>query len=326
MPQNATFLSLIIRNYFFLRIFPIEIIHIFIYTVLMRLVTAIVMLAAIILISYPVCAEKASTIDELAARYSIDICAGCHEEKHSEWKSSTMGNSVIDLRVLGGWRTFIKLELDKDEALSRKDLTICISCHVPQIEDAVPELVEHIAELVITALEDKEDGKREAAIKELSKLNLNCLGCHNLKALGFDKIPEKDVIYTPNEIDGSAHRAAGFRTIKSDFLKTPGFCAQCHHCPPSVPWEDCPTLYTTYIEDYVNRGGDKTCQDCHMPGEERSHKFFGPDDPEFLKSALSIDLRARPTKIINAGEGEMSPAMVIEVSLRNHAGHVIPHG
>lgn len=296
------------------------------YNITMRILSIIILLISISLIPYPACAKKASTIDELAAMYSIDICAGCHEGKHSEWKSSTMGNSVIDPRVLRGWRTFIKLELDKEEALSRKDLIICISCHVPQIEDAVPELTEQIAELVITAVEDKEDAKREAAKRELSKLNLNCLGCHNLKALGFDKKPEKGVIYTPNEIDGSAHSAAGFRTIKSSFMKTPDFCAQCHHCPPSVPWEDCPTLYTTYIEDFVERGGKETCQDCHMPGEKRSHAFLGPGNHEFLKSALSINLNARPTKIINPNEGELTPAVAIEVSLRNHAGHVIPHG
>lgn len=278
------------------------------------------------LIPYQSDAEKASTIDELAEMYSIEKCAICHEEKHREWRGSTMGNSVIDPRVLRGWRTFIRLELDQDETLSRKDQTICISCHAPQIQDATPELVEHIADLVIIAVEDEEETERESAWRELSKLNLNCLGCHNLRALGFGKIPEKGVIYTPNKIDGSAHKAAGYGTIQSKFLKTPNFCAQCHHCPPSVKWEECPTLYTTFVEDYVKRGGEKTCQDCHMPGEQKRHKFLGPEDHEFLQSALTIDLKARQTKIINPYDVELSPALMIEVTLKNHAGHVIPHG
>ena len=54
--------------------------------------------------------------------------------------------------------------------------------------------------------------------------------------------------------------------------------------------------------------------------------FHRADDPEFLKSALSINLKARATKLINPYEGVMTPAVVIDVSLRNHAGHVIPHG
>ena len=292
----------------------------------MRIFLTIILLISAGLTPNHAYANKAATIDELAEMFSIEICAGCHEEKHAEWKSSTMGNSVIDPRVLNGWRTFIRLELDREETLRRKDLTICISCHVPQIEYAEPALIEHIADLVITAVEDKASAKREAAKKELSKLNLNCLGCHNLKALGLEGKPERGVIYVPNEIDGSAHEAAGFRTVTSGFMKTPDFCAQCHHCPPSVPWEDCPTLYTTYIDDFVNRGGTETCQDCHMPGEKKSHKFLGPDNLEFLKSALSVNLDARPTKIINTYEGEMTPAVVLKVSLRNNTGHVIPHG
>jgi hypothetical protein len=285
----------------------------------------------ILLLTFSLVAErsfagKASTIDELVEMYDITPCAACHEEKHSEWKRSTMGNSVADPRVLRGWRTFIRLELDDEETLSRKDLTICIGCHVPHIQDALVELVEHIAALVLTAVEDSDTAKRASAKEELSKLNLNCLGCHNLKALGFDKTPEKGVIYTPNKIDGAAHSAAGYRTVTSPFLKTSDFCAQCHHCPPSVPWEDCPTLYTTYIEEFVNKGRSETCQDCHMPGEERSHLFLGPDDTDFLKSALTTSMQARPTKLINTAEGAYIPALVIEVSLRNNAGHVIPHG
>jgi hypothetical protein len=292
----------------------------------MKNILIFILLVAFSLVTERAYAEKAMTIDELVEMYDITPCAGCHEEKHSEWKGSTMGNSVIDLRVLRGLRTFIKLELDEEETLNRKDLTICISCHVPHIQDASEELVEYIAELVVTAVEDTETGKREVAKEELSKLNLNCLGCHNLKALGFDKTPEKGVIYTPNDVDGSYHSAAGYKTVTSPFMKTSDFCAQCHHCPPSVPWEDCPTLYTTYIEDFVNKGRNETCQDCHMPGEERRHLFLGPENADFLKSALTISLKARQTKLINTAEGAYIPALVIETSLRNNAGHVIPHG
>jgi cytochrome c553 len=264
----------------------------------MKNILIFILLVAFSLVTERAYAEKAMTIDELVEMYDITPCAGCHEEKHSEWKGSTMGNSVIDLRVLRGLRTFIKLELDEEETLNRKDLTICISCHVPHIQDASEELVEYIAELVVTAVEDTETGKREVAKEELSKLNLNCLGCHNLKALGFDKTPEKGVIYTPNDVDGSYHSAAGYKTVTSPFMKTSDFCAQCHHCPPSVPWEDCPTL----------------------------HLFLGPENADFLKSALTISLKARQTKLINTAEGAYIPALVIETSLRNNAGHVIPHG
>jgi hypothetical protein len=109
-------------------------------------------------------------------------------------------------------------------------------------------------------------------------------------------------------------------------MKTSDFCAQCHHCPPSVPWESCPTLYTTYIEDFVNKGRDETCQACHMEGKKRNHNFLGPDNPEFLKSAVTLNVIARPTKYIDTYEGTMIPALSMKVQLTNNAGHTIPHG
>jgi len=271
-------------------------------------------------------AKKATTIDELAGMYDISLCADCHEDKYEEWKTSEMGNSVIDPRVLRGWRAFIRLELDQEPTMSRKDLTICLNCHVPQIKDATEELVVHIADLVITAVEDKDEGKREAAKNELSKLNLNCLGCHHLRARGFEGEPEEDVIYGPKEIDYSPHEGMGFKTKRSELMTKSDFCAQCHHCPPNVPWEQCPTLYTSYVEGYLEKGGSKTCQDCHMEGEKRVHKFYGPDDPEFLRSAITLKIKARPTKYIDMYESRFIPAVVLEVELKNNAGHVLPHG
>lgn len=292
---------------------------------LFAVIILVISLAFIPQISY---SKKASTIDELVKMYDITLCATCHEDKYEEWKSSTMGNSVIDPRVLRGWRTFIRLELDEEETMSRKDLTICLGCHVPQIKDATPELVVHISELVITAVEDEDKSKKEAAKKELSKLNLNCLGCHNLRSRGLDGNTKEGTIYVPHDIDGTAHKAAGFDTVKSEYLKTSDFCAQCHHCPPSVPWKQCPDIYTSYIENFIHEGRKETCQDCHMKGEKgnRNHKFFGPEDPDFIRSAIILKMDARPTKQIDTYESRFAPALAIEIELMNNGGHVLPHG
>lgn len=271
-------------------------------------------------------ANKASTIDELAQMYDITKCIDCHEDKYEDWKSSTMGNSVVDPRVLRGMRTFIRLALDKEKELGRGDLTICLNCHVPQIKDATPELVLHIGDLVLTAVEDKDEAKREEAKKELSKLNLNCLGCHNLKALGFGAKPEETVIYGPEDVESNTHESIGFRTRRSDLISTSEFCAQCHHCPPDVPWEQCPTLYTTYIDHFVSKGRKESCQDCHMNGKERVHKFYGPNNIDFLRSALSLSVNVRQTRYIDIYENKKMPAVVIKTVLKNNAGHVIPHG
>lgn len=292
----------------------------------MKSITFGILIFLSLLFVHPASAKQAETIDELAEMYSIDKCAACHEEQYNEWKTSSMGSSVIDPRVLRGWRTFIRLALDEEASLSRKDLRICLNCHIPQIKDGTDGLVENIAELVVTAVEHESPQEREGAINKLSKLNLNCLGCHNLRGTGFGSQPAENTIYVPDHIDASAHEAVGYKTVQTDLFTKSDFCAQCHHCPPEVPWEQCPTLYTTYIDDFVEHGRTETCQDCHMLGKERSHKFFGPNNQEFLKSSISLSLEARLSRYIDIYENKKLPAVVITVRLANNAGHTIPHG
>ncbi|MBI4849696.1 MAG: hypothetical protein HY808_14195 [Nitrospirae bacterium] len=270
--------------------------------------------------------KKAETIDELVEMYDIRSCADCHEDKYNEWKTSTMGNSVADPRVLRGMRTFIRLALDQEKSMSRGDLTICLNCHVPQIKDASAELVLRIGDMVLIAVEDKDETKKEAAKKELAKLNLNCLGCHNLAATGPKSQPKEKMIYGPRKLEDNPHEEIGFQTGKSDLLATSEFCAVCHHCPPDVPWKECPTLYTSYMEDFAHKGHKETCQDCHMQGEKLSHKFLGPNNPDFLKSSISLSVNARPTRYIDIYENKKMPVVVVKTELTNNAGHVVPHG
>jgi hypothetical protein len=61
-------------------------------------------------------------------------------------------------------------------------------------------------------------------------------------------------------------------------------------------------------------------------GEEKSHKFLGPDNSDFLKSSVTLVMNARPTKYIDTYESRMIPALSIEISLTNNSGHTIPHG
>jgi hypothetical protein len=302
----------------------------------MELISTVVFLVCFMIIPQYVYAGKASTIDELVSMYDITPCAECHEENYEEWKTSTMGNSVIDPRVLRGMRTFIRLAIDEEDSLKREDLTICLDCHVPQTKDATPELIVHIGDLVLTAVESDDAVKRDAAKKELSKLNLNCWGCHNLRATDFGVEPEKGTIYVPRDINTQPHEEAGYKTIKSDLFKKSEFCARCHHCPPNVPWSECPTIYTSYMEKFIEHGRRETCQDCHMPaseeedhvheGKHRLHKFLGPNNPEFLKTAATLTLNARQTRYIDIYENKKMPAVVIRIKLVNNAGHVIPHG
>ena len=296
----------------------------------MRLLFAFIALVAVAIIPLHAGATTANTIDELAAMYSIEKCADCHEDIHKEWASSWHGKSIVDPRVLRTFRTFIKSGLDKSPGAKRKDLKdVCLPCHVPQTKDASDELIVKISDLIVTAVDDKDAAKREAANKELAKLSINCLACHNLKGAA-DGNPKEKTIYGPGTAsDTSPHKEElGYDSVKSDFIKTSKFCAVCHHgCPPDMPSSICPTLYTSYEEKYKAHGGNKTCQECHMLVEGKiSHKFPGIFEADFAKQGVALTIDARPTEYVYHLENRIVPAVVVKVDVKNTSGHGMPHG
>jgi len=272
-------------------------------------------------------AGSLATIDDLASKYTIEKCITCHKDIHKEWSYSMHSKSVIDSRVIRTWRTFILRGLDASPKAERRDLKdVCLQCHAPQTKDVSDKMIERIAGLIVTAA-DNEKEKKEA-ISELSKLNINCLICHNVKG-SQDNKPMEKTIYGPKGSGELPHKKAlGFDTVKSPFMSTPEFCAQCHHgCPQGMPSTICPTVYSSYKEDYVARGGTKRCQDCHMKGEDRaSHRFPGIYDTDFVKSGIDLSVEVLPTTYVFHLENRVVPAIVLNVSVKNTAGHIIPHG
>lgn len=175
---------------------------------------------------------------------------------------------------------------------------------------------------------DKGETLGEKAVREISKLNIDCMICHSMKALPGGN-PKPRTIYGTTGSGSLEHKEAlGAETAVSAFIKTSEFCAQCHHgCPPGMPSSICPTLWTSYKEKYIARGGKSTCQDCHMSGDDRkSHRFPGIYDKEQLKKGIELTLEAEPARHVHHLENKIVPAVVINVKVKNTAGHGIPHG
>lgn len=295
----------------------------------MRLFITLVFLISVVIVPQLALADPAKTIDELAAMYNTDKCGECHEDIHNEWKSSWHSKSIIDSRVIRVWRTFIVSGLDK-KGIPRSMLKdICLPCHAPQTKDAAPEVSGAIADLVITAADDKDTAKREAALNELSKISVNCLICHNMKAVPGGGSQAK-TIYGPKDPSAAApHKEElGFETVKTDYLSQAKFCSECHHgCPPGMPSSLCPTLWTSYNEHYLTHGGTKTCQECHMQGKDyKMHKFPGIDEPEFAETGIDLVLNASATEFAYHLENKIVPAVLVNVKVKNVSGHGIPHG
>lgn len=275
--------------------------------------------------------KKATTIDELAKMYDVSSCKECHPKIYDEWEKSYHATSLVGsprtmATLSSAIRDGILKEWTKSGAKEVKDIKVehllsCMKCHLPQIKDATDEVAQEIAQAAI-------DGAAgdEAAREKLKKIGINCLICHNQKALihkWTDGEPEPNVIY--GKKDG-AHPDGKFTSLKkSPIIKESILCGQCHGLGPNFELTEptqCATLYGSYLHAYVPSGGSKTCQECHM---DKGHYMPGYRDPDQAKKAVSVEVDARGYYFLPKA-GDSVPTAVVTVQMINNAGHRIPDG
>ena len=199
----------------------------------------------------------------------------------------------------------------------------CMVCHAPQMKDASEKLVQEVAGLIITAAEEKSEQEKNAALASLSKLNVNCIICHNTRAVietHAQGPAEKGVYYGPTGTPTTDHGVKKSTTITSSL-----FCGQCHrtYIPPDGEILFCTSLYESFQDNYRSRGGTQGCQDCHMRAKEKGHRMPGSHDPTLLKEALVLDASARGVRM---QPGKWLPSAEVEVTLTDYAGHRTPDG
>jgi hypothetical protein len=295
----------------------------------MRSFVVLLLFLSLMLIPQAVFSGQANTIDELMAPYNSEQCKECHEDIHENWSKSWHSKSIIDPRTIRSFRTYILSGVDKLPDVKRTILRdMCLMCHAPAAMNASDSLAEQIAGLIVTAVDDKDASKREAAEKELAKININCLTCHGTENPGG--LPagtfKPNTIFGPGNTEDAPHMDEfGYSTVKAENMKKSEFCMPCHHgCPPGMSSKECPTQWTVYQEHYLAHGGDKTCQQCHM--QDGSHRFPGIYEKDFAKTAIDINLSVEPTRNFNHLENKIVPAVVMNVQLKNKGAHDIPHG
>ena len=226
---------------------------------ILRLFLALLSIAMLIS-AVPVSAvEKAKTIDELAQMYDVSSCKQCHPKIYEEWEKSIHSHSLIGTGstagALKGFVGALKTTFTKSGVKETKDVKVehfmeCFKCHLPQIKDASDEVAQQIAKAL-------EDGDKAT----LAKVNINCLVCHNVKAIVHkwqDGEPEKGVIYGTKD---GAHADKMYATLKkSIILKEAVMCGQCHGLGPNFEFpqpSQCATLYGSYTHAYIPSGGKK---------------------------------------------------------------------
>jgi hypothetical protein len=271
--------------------------------------------------------RKAQTVDELAKMYDVSSCKPCHKQIYEEWEKSLHSRSIIGTRrtsdsfghmvkdyLLGGrWKYAGVLKI---EDLKTEHVIQCLECHVPQIKDATDAVAGQIAQAAMNN-----------DMETLSKVNINCLVCHNKKAIihqWVDGPPEKDTVY--GNVEGDHKDAPVYKTLKkSPIMKETIFCGQCHGLGPGFHYPNpaqCATLYGSYMHAYVPASGSKTCQDCHM---DKGHLMSSYRDPDRAKNAVRVDVEAFGY-YFHPKAFNWIPTAVVNVKLTSNAGHRIPDG
>jgi Zn-finger protein len=284
----------------------------------------IAVLALLLLAPTGVMAKEANTIDELVAMFDDSKCMGCHPDITKDWKESYHSKSVTS--SLYGMRNFyaIGVPMEWERKLTKVEVLKCLDCHVPEVNYASEKLAVEIAEMIIQAKDAKNDKEKEKLTKELSKLRVGCISCHNLKAttiaIGLLGEPVEGAVYGVHGKESPAHL-----TIQSNAMKAALFCAQCHgqYIAPDGEQIMCNTLSGSYYNAYISEGGSETCQDCHMHKKDRGHKLPGGHDLDIVKEG--IGLRSDIVGV-RYTVGTWIPRAIINVALKNKSGHRTPDG
>jgi hypothetical protein len=228
-------------------------------------------------------------------------CGTCHEEIYEEWKTSYHAQAYVDPYFQAYWR--------KD-----KHIWICLNCHSP-LENQQPWIIHGLEGENVQRPIRTENIRYD---EEFQLEGITCAACH----------VRDGVIEGPYDDSVAPHP-----TRYSPRFRSTDICYTCHQVP-SGPFQfynvgPCST-YPEFEEGPYSKMG-YICQNCHMPEvtrpvavdgpirEGRRHLWRGGHDPEMIKRAVSIELRADPQKyragqwvrftltFTNAGAGHMVP-------------------
>ncbi|RMG45352.1 MAG: hypothetical protein D6723_18490 [Acidobacteria bacterium] len=167
---------------------------------------------------------------------SAKKCGACHKDIYRAWRQSLHAAATED-------PIFRKSYEDALELTHGQAKRLCLTCHAPTV--------------VVTGDYD--------LTQPVTREGINCDFCHSLKGTDFSQPQSPFVLDVGATKYGPVPDAAstGHQVAYSPFHTTALHCAGCHQYRNAHGVE----LLSTYAEweQYTERGGTKTCQQCHMP-------------------------------------------------------------
>jgi mono/diheme cytochrome c family protein len=284
-------------------------------------------------------AEKAKTIDELAKMYDSSSCKECHADIYKQWENSHHARPLMGVK---GGLMLTPLAMKGATAFSPDDAkkaTIknypCFKCHLPHaLISAEDSVAVELTEALQTAADAKASDKAKADAKaKVAKLQITCIVCHNTKAIIHKRElgePEKGVLYGKKDV--AAHADKTFKSVKKSAIMSDSvFCGQCHGLGPNLEFDQafqCANLYGSYLHAYIPSGGTQSCQSCHMAkGDHLIAPNFNDDaqTTALLAKAIDLDVQTLGYEWLRKA-GDLVSKIVVNTSIRTHAGHRIPDG
>jgi hypothetical protein len=266
-----------------------------------------------------------------------ETCRPCHEQHVNDWSGSMHAYAAKDPLFHG-----IADVMISDFAGEKAAEQFCTQCHT------VPGTF-----LGETKLEKGVGGSFTIKTEGLSKVaqhGVSCDVCHS--AARVNAPFNANITFEPtgtirgpfgNPVETPAHPS-----VESPLHRTGELCAGCHNVKLPGSEDRAVPLESTGKEwvDYRSKGGEKHCQDCHMPvrgegpaapgGPNRqlhAHTFVGVDIALIDDFPDKERQRTLVEKLLREAV-ELSSDVVVEggkpigatVSLKNLAGHAVPSG
>lgn len=287
--------------------------------------------AFLVLIPSSVLANKAQTIEELAALYDSTRCKECHAEIYARWQDSHHARPLMGVQdglmmtplATKGATPFSPDTPDKATLATFP----CFKCHLPQaLVSADNAFAVDYAKALIA--QDK---------ARISKLSITCIVCHNTKAIIHrlqEGQPEKNVLYGSK--DRASHDDAFFTRIKKgSIIDHSIMCGQCHGQGPNLEFENpvqCATLYGSYQHNYISKGGTQQCQECHMKEVNGfADHLIAPNwndhtgTLQLLQDTIAMDVQTVGLDWLRKSK-DLKPMVVVNTRITQNAGHRIPDG
>jgi hypothetical protein len=223
------------------------------------------------LLAYPSYAEKVDNIDDLVLLSDVVQCKNCHKKNGSEWPKSAHSGSVSEFRTLKAFKSYI--EFTQANLYGMPGTTLrdnCFTCHAPMMKNASDTLLEEIAGLMVTAVDYQDTLKGKTALKEISKISIDCGVCHLIYGMPEGEV-EPNIIYGPgwDEHELAHTRDHGFDTIGSSYLMSSDMCTRCHYNRFDKSASIVKAMHKNSQSHYKEaNSSNKTCQSCHMMDSE----------------------------------------------------------